>query len=242
MYINWFNWIIFFHDPICYTKILGVRIILQLSQRNGKLPSPRWKQGNYLVIPIYAQERAIKFISLTIFYKVDTRCIFRSMLQINWPSTSFDNYSLSELVFNHRDTIILFGWYRAGAVSVKPIFRYLQRAIWRMWNLLILIFLRRVTWSVKINIIYLLLLEEGRGGHKNSTRELGDWGGKYQSCKRSGPRLAHCGWCRINFHTSTIYLEFYLQHCTWQKLFVSLQHYDLFSKLTQCALLKGLTC
>ena len=34
-------------------KQTGVMIILQLYQRNGKLPLPRQKQGNYPVITIY---------------------------------------------------------------------------------------------------------------------------------------------------------------------------------------------
>ena len=38
-------------------KKLGAVIILQLSQNNGKLPSPRLKQGNYTVILIYGVER-----------------------------------------------------------------------------------------------------------------------------------------------------------------------------------------
>ena len=37
MYINWLTWIIFFNYRQYYTKQLGVTIILQLSQRNGKL-------------------------------------------------------------------------------------------------------------------------------------------------------------------------------------------------------------
>ena len=44
-----------FCDFICYTKKLVVTRIIQFSQRNGKLPSPQWKQGNYPVIPIYAK-------------------------------------------------------------------------------------------------------------------------------------------------------------------------------------------
>ena len=36
-----------------YKTIRGTRII-QLSQRNGKLPLPQQKQGNYPVITIYA--------------------------------------------------------------------------------------------------------------------------------------------------------------------------------------------
>ena len=53
MHINWFIWIIFFMIVYDIQK-LGVTIILQFSQRNGKLSSPCWKQGNYPVIPIYA--------------------------------------------------------------------------------------------------------------------------------------------------------------------------------------------
>ena len=53
MYINGFTRIIFFSLLyIWYTK-LGVTRIVQLSQRNGKFPLPRLKQGNYPVIPIY---------------------------------------------------------------------------------------------------------------------------------------------------------------------------------------------
>ena len=43
-----------FYYRICYTKKLGVRIILPFSQRNGKLPFSWWKQGNYPVTLIYA--------------------------------------------------------------------------------------------------------------------------------------------------------------------------------------------
>ena len=53
-YINWFTWIIFFGDHICYMKKLGAIRILQFSQRNGKLPLPWRNQGNYMVIPICA--------------------------------------------------------------------------------------------------------------------------------------------------------------------------------------------
>ena len=35
-------------------KKLGLKIIIQLSQHDGKLPLPQWKQGNYPVISIYA--------------------------------------------------------------------------------------------------------------------------------------------------------------------------------------------
>ena len=54
MYINWFTWIIFIHDCICYTKKLEVQELYRFSQRNIRLPLPQRKQGNYLVIPIYA--------------------------------------------------------------------------------------------------------------------------------------------------------------------------------------------
>ena len=54
MYINWFTWIIYIDDHICYIKKWGEREFSVFSQRNGKLPLPQWKQGNYLVIPIYA--------------------------------------------------------------------------------------------------------------------------------------------------------------------------------------------
>ena len=53
MYIKWFTWIIFFHFRLSYTKKLGVTIIIQFYQRNGKLPLPWLKQGYYPVIPIY---------------------------------------------------------------------------------------------------------------------------------------------------------------------------------------------
>ena len=48
MYINWFIWIIFFYDCICYEK-LGVMGILLFYQRNGKFPFPRQKQGNSIL-------------------------------------------------------------------------------------------------------------------------------------------------------------------------------------------------
>ena len=35
---------------------MGGKRIIQFSQRNGKLPLQQWKQGNYPVINIYAQE------------------------------------------------------------------------------------------------------------------------------------------------------------------------------------------
>ena len=53
MYINWSTWIIFIRDYICYTKNWGQQELSRFSQRNGKLPLPRRKQGNYPVIPIY---------------------------------------------------------------------------------------------------------------------------------------------------------------------------------------------
>ena len=42
-----------FRDRICYTNKLGVKIIIQLSQGNGKLPLPQLKYGTYPLIPIY---------------------------------------------------------------------------------------------------------------------------------------------------------------------------------------------
>ena len=39
MYINWFTWIIFFTIVYVIQKI-GVKIIIQLSQHNGKFPLP----------------------------------------------------------------------------------------------------------------------------------------------------------------------------------------------------------
>ena len=43
---------IFWWSYMLYEK-LGVSIILQFSQRNGKLPLTQWKQGNYPLITIY---------------------------------------------------------------------------------------------------------------------------------------------------------------------------------------------
>ena len=54
MYINWFTRIIYINDHICYVKNGGEQEFSTFSQRNGKLPLPQWKQGNYPVIPIYA--------------------------------------------------------------------------------------------------------------------------------------------------------------------------------------------
>ena len=36
--------------------------ILQFFQRNGKFPLPWWKQGNYLVIPIYDAYKVHPFL------------------------------------------------------------------------------------------------------------------------------------------------------------------------------------
>ena len=47
MHINWFTWILSFDDCICYMENLGVTRIIQFSQRNGNLPLPRKKRGNY---------------------------------------------------------------------------------------------------------------------------------------------------------------------------------------------------
>ena len=52
--MNVFIWITFFDDCICYTKESGVMSIILFFQRNGKVPLPWWKHGNYPVIPIYA--------------------------------------------------------------------------------------------------------------------------------------------------------------------------------------------
>ena len=54
MYINWFTWIIFSDDPMCYMAKSGVMRIFQLSKRNGKSQFTTEKQGNYLLITIYA--------------------------------------------------------------------------------------------------------------------------------------------------------------------------------------------
>ena len=45
-----------FDDHICYKKKLEVTLIIQLSQRNGKLPLPQWKQSNFPVIHIYGAQ------------------------------------------------------------------------------------------------------------------------------------------------------------------------------------------
>ena len=41
MYINWFAWIIFIYDCICYTTYWGQQELSRFSQRHGKLPLPR---------------------------------------------------------------------------------------------------------------------------------------------------------------------------------------------------------
>ena len=53
MYIELFTWIIFFTIVYGIQKIGGNKNFSTFSQRNGKLPLPRKKQGNYQVIPIY---------------------------------------------------------------------------------------------------------------------------------------------------------------------------------------------
>ena len=53
------TWIIFIDDRICYTEKLGVIIIIQFFQRNGKLPLPQLQQDNYPLIPIYESMDAI---------------------------------------------------------------------------------------------------------------------------------------------------------------------------------------
>ena len=81
MYINWFTWIIFFHDCVFYIKNRRLRELSKFSQRNGKLPLPWSKQGNYPVIPIYGSWRNYAhdlmchvlyclFVYLTILHKV----------------------------------------------------------------------------------------------------------------------------------------------------------------------------
>ena len=53
MYINWFTRIIFIHNFLCCTINWVYQEFSIFYQRNGKSPLPRWKQGNYPVIPIY---------------------------------------------------------------------------------------------------------------------------------------------------------------------------------------------
>ena len=66
IYINWFDWILFFDDRICYTKKSGVTRVIKFSQRNGKLPLQRQKQGNYPVITIYDSRWFLKWIQRVI--------------------------------------------------------------------------------------------------------------------------------------------------------------------------------
>ena len=54
MLINWFTWIIYSHDHKCYAKKMGITVIIKFYPLNSKIPLPWWKQGNYLVITIYA--------------------------------------------------------------------------------------------------------------------------------------------------------------------------------------------
>ena len=46
-----------FHERMCYTKKSGVTIIIRFYQQNDKLPLPRWKYGNYMVINIHVQQQ-----------------------------------------------------------------------------------------------------------------------------------------------------------------------------------------
>ena len=55
---------IFLLSYMLYKK-LGVTRIIPFSQLNGKLPLPRQKQVNYLVIPIYATSYLPNFMSHT---------------------------------------------------------------------------------------------------------------------------------------------------------------------------------
>ena len=57
IYINWSAWIIFIRDYIFYTNNGEWWEFYRFSQHNSKLPLPRWKQGNYPVIPIYDTNR-----------------------------------------------------------------------------------------------------------------------------------------------------------------------------------------
>ena len=57
MYINWFTLIIFFMIVHVIQKFWRYREFFKLSQRNGKLPLPRRKQGNYPEIPIYYSDK-----------------------------------------------------------------------------------------------------------------------------------------------------------------------------------------
>ena len=56
LYVYWIIHLddIFWWSYMLYEK-LGVKIILQFYQRNGKLPLPWWKQVNYPLIDIYAE-------------------------------------------------------------------------------------------------------------------------------------------------------------------------------------------
>ena len=54
-------------------KKLGVTRIIQFSQRNGKLSSPRQKQGDYLLIPINANSYLINCMSHT--WEADEICM-----------------------------------------------------------------------------------------------------------------------------------------------------------------------
>ena len=44
------------NDHICYIKKWGKWELSKFSQRNGKLPLPQLKQGNYQVISIYGDK------------------------------------------------------------------------------------------------------------------------------------------------------------------------------------------
>ena len=109
-----FSWIIFINDCICIltgspgwyffnivyvVQKLGVTIILQFSQPNGKLLLSQWKQVNHPVIYIYGGDRMWNLISSWIFYAR------MSMLMIQWyPSTDNKVNSFWCLMFNVKYT------------------------------------------------------------------------------------------------------------------------------------------
>ena len=86
MYINWFTWILFFDDPLCYMKI-GGKDNLQFYHNNVILPLTRLKQGTDLVIFIYTAGEGPKSstLSVNIF-------ILRKLSQ-DVPSKGYNYYS-----------------------------------------------------------------------------------------------------------------------------------------------------
>ena len=109
MYINWFTWIIFIYDRICYTIYWGQRELTRFSQRNGKLPLPRWKQGDYLVNIIYALELMVAGMIKLVGLLVAGNELSDHQI---WPmeALSFNNPPLRLLPWKNSDPPLCSPW------------------------------------------------------------------------------------------------------------------------------------